>query len=1238
MSSAAYVAPVAGSPESAAASAGPGTTLAGPMPSSVVGPDRAAGAVTVFPTASTYRAVQASRPRALGHIAWTDRWLSRFAGASGTTLAGLDAVTAGKADQATALLGSLATSAPAPLYIAALSDRAGASAAARAEASPSRPGSATSVPVTAPILPAAPSSAAAPAVAPTGDAAPVSRTPASASRIPESAPRIDDDESVSDEMFAAIAAARVQRSSRAASRTTTPARSTPEAGSPTVGGAEVESRPAASAAPVIESSARRTGERLVIDRLLELGPIVPDAGMRSALAASPAAPALRPLLPLPATRAFDVRSMFGDQLAQAYLAGVIEPPVSGRSLGGIGLGGVGFETMSSIPGLAADFVAAGLVDGAAGPGAIGPDGARLAALAARAPGAELVAPTAGRRPDSSSAAVAATMDDRRAVAEQAAEILAAEQGGPAVERPVRDIPAASSSDAAVVAASAAGLLAGPAVTAMLGGRLLPTEAERITQVAALTSASPSERSWALAVQAGVLDPDGGPAESSPAPEITRGMAGGSGEMAFSSRARAFEPDLVYGPGRTALRAEAWSVEHERGAADLSFDFVTPELVLAARAYGLSPVDAARAARLSIAGTAGLTSLASAVDLTFVEAFARSPQARAAQASQVNQASQAGMYAGWRQAGIGAGNLSGIPMSASAASPEQPSSVGSDVPASFDTAQGTAFDSSGVPGGTPGVGEMTAGAVGARASTLAGLAGPGAALPGDGAGDRARRPRGAFLWPRAAMSLLDIASPSGLDSGPGRSLSLAALDLLAAKAVADVGIFVAPDGTPLSAGEILAGTTGQASGGQVSGEAPVSSAGDGRYHTGAASAASDGASPSSGLVGSGESHDSGQPEYGAEWAGALPGDLPVVQGLPGAESDASLSDASPSSGSGTGDGILSALSNRGALPTQFAAIYATLASSPAGRSMSPAVRAARALALANSSGQRQGRATPSQMRAAAAWAVMPMVIPGELPAASLDGELSIPSDGPSYGASYGEWVGQVSGVPAGEQGDPRGERSGAVFVQPGSPEARRAGAGSSRSDVATAEWVAPAQVRQLASRAGESLQSYVSAPERSGGEWASSSSSSAAESSGAAGAIRRVPSAAQTMVETGSTMSSAVVQQMIQAARKQRSAGDQGIPDWFENAAKHMFEESSGGGISLAEMTLISSAPASHIAASPRTASASAPEARPQAAEAGSETEGAKPTDEIEEIAQKVYREICQMMRLAEMRNKGRPFS
>jgi len=65
--------------------------------------------------------------------------------------------------------------------------------------------------------------------------------------------------------------------------------------------------------------------------------------------------------------------------------------------------------------------------------------------------------------------------------------------------------------------------------------------------------------------------------------------------------------------RTAELAQGFAIDHERTAADLAFDFVAPEQVLAARVYGFGAVEAAQAARLAVSGPSGLSAMASALD-------------------------------------------------------------------------------------------------------------------------------------------------------------------------------------------------------------------------------------------------------------------------------------------------------------------------------------------------------------------------------------------------------------------------------------------------------------------------------------------------------------------------------------------------------------------------------------------------------------------------------------------------
>jgi hypothetical protein len=185
------------------------------------------------------------------------------------------------------------------------------------------------------------------------------------------------------------------------------------------------------------------------------------------------------------------------------------------------------------------------------------------------------------------------------------------------------------------------------------------------------------------------------------------------------------------PGMIADRAQQWSVAQERSSADLSFDFVAPELVLAARVYGLGPAEAAQAARLAVAGPGQLSAMASAIDRTFVQAM---------------QAQQA----------------SGIRHPASGS--ETPRSLARPFQTVYPTASGE-----------------VAGAVGqefAPSTTTFGV--------------EKRTPRGAFLWPSAAVAALGMTAPA---PDGDQSMSVAALELLAAQSVAELGTYAALGESP-----------------------------------------------------------------------------------------------------------------------------------------------------------------------------------------------------------------------------------------------------------------------------------------------------------------------------------------------------------------------------------------------------------------------------------------------------------
>jgi hypothetical protein len=155
---------------------------------------------------------------------------------------------------------------------------------------------------------------------------------------------------------------------------------------------------------------------------------------------------------------------------------------------------------------------------------------------------------------------------------------------------------------------------------------------------------------------------------------------------------------------------------------------------------------------------------------------------------------------------------------------------------------------------------------------------------------------------------------------------------------------------------------------------------------------------------------------------------------------------------------------------------------------------------------------------------------------------------------------------------------------------------------------------LSARAGEALGSYV-AP--------SHAAPPASSSSREVGAVLRAPTAAQELVQTGRP-----------AGR--HGGGEVEIPAWFEQAARKMFEERSAGvsdGISLAELTLVTAAPAAQVAASSRQAASSRP---PVAASASAAPASEQQAIDIDKVANDVFREVLLLMDIARARN-GEPY-
>src|SRR6185436_5503814 len=265
------------------------------------------------------------------------------------------------------------------------------------------------------------------------------------------------------------------------------------------------------------------------------------------------------------------------------------------------------------------------------------------------------------------------------------------------------------------------------------------------------------------------------------------------------------------PGMVASRAHSWAIAQERSAADLALDFVTPELVLAARVYGLGPSEAAQAARLAIAGSGHLTAMAGTVDRAFIQAMAIDADRRERLATLMtayplptvsSAAVAAAADAGEARADRAEPSRAEPRMTpALAAQPEggippgMPGAVlGVPGAAALGAPGAAAFGASGAAAlGAPGAAAFGASGASAFGASGAALGVPGAAafgVPGGTAfGVDRRAPRGAFLWPSASVAALGLnaAMPEG-----EVAMSVAALELLAARAVAELGTFAALD--------------------------------------------------------------------------------------------------------------------------------------------------------------------------------------------------------------------------------------------------------------------------------------------------------------------------------------------------------------------------------------------------------------------------------------------------------------
>jgi hypothetical protein len=244
------------------------------------------------------------------------------------------------------------------------------------------------------------------------------------------------------------------------------------------------------------------------------------------------------------------------------------------------------------------------------------------------------------------------------------------------------------------------------------------------------------------------------------------------------------------------------------------------------------------------------------------------------------------------------------------------------------------------------------------------------------------------------------------------------------------------------------------------------------------------------------------------------------------------------------------------------------------SLSPSARAARAMAVIAS---REGAALSPRARAAAVWSVMPQVYQGDLDVVA--------------------------------------------------PSARDSG------DTARAEEWAETRpgLGALAGRAGEALGSFV-APQ--GAELATAGGRRGEPLAQRAGA----PVYVDTGAPAAATDDAVAPQRTARPGRaySQVGGGEPEIPAWFESAARKMLEERSGssGGMSLAELVLVTAVPQKQIAASAKSASASSHAGHAHHGAGKGKGEDKKP--DVHKLAEEVYAEILKLIDTARERS-GDPY-
>lgn len=1092
-------------------------------------------------------ATETAAPAALSHVAWADRWLARFAGA---TPQSLDMITAAGAPARELRMQALASAAPDVVFVVPELLRGDV----EGERTQRRPGFAPSYVQSSSAQP----SYVTPPSYTTSDAQPsyAANVDQAATEVPlprqinapvgEPLRRFDDDAETPDDVFAAISQAATR--GRAARPVTSMTPTAAAAASPA---------PVAAPMPQVQRTT-------VADLVAHAAPSAPGAGLSAQLASSPFAPALRHVLPLASAQSFDVRALFGAGLGATYLAGLIGP--ASRELE-IGMQGV--PTWASWSAAPASMLSA----------LQGED--RIDRLVPRFEPSYVQA-------DALDALDGRTDEPRRGLpfgmpAQDAA-------GTPATTEQLRELEELREVAQAAQQAAATQAAGEPAQAAAIAAAL-----ERAgVSPSQLTTVRTALLSWEVAASA----TGDGAAQFVPTAFATSPTTASTRDVAHTSAAAramiesmtlpmlgegeggAADQPIAWGsPGQVAERAQAWSVAQERSASDLALDFVTPELVLAARVYGLGPAEAAQAMRLAVSGAGSLGAMASLVDRTFVEAMAIGREARSVEAERARRA-----YA----AGAAYGDVTVTTTSSAAAAYEQIDPVTGErvrVAPAMPVVQ-TGETPVAQTGRTETRAPITTAFPTADGAIAAAVGPARTAVPPASEvafGVERRAPRGAFLWPAATISALGM-NATGSDGQ--LSMSVAALELLAAQVVAELGTY-----TALS--EASAAARGAA-------REPGASAPGSVFSTGGMFAP-DAATP-----------DAGGPD--AATAGTSPA-AALARG--GFASLPFLAPRGEAAAEPTEADVLGAAAAYvpAARRSRFDALYVALSQSTEGRSWSPAARAARALALA---GRSDGSAITARERAASAWDVLPVVYPNAIDheqaaIAAVDAASGTASGDAGVYAQDGAT--SAAALMSTYLSSPRTARTAATSPASAAAAAARRGQrpGAPRDfvgafDAADASlYVAPGQagLAGLSARAGENLSSFVSPV--------------APPTAPVTSAASRAPSAMPEYVRTG-------------RSGGRHGGGEVEIPSWFESAARKMLAERTGSdsdGISLAELTLVTSTPSAHIAASTKAPASPSP-----APSAGSTAPSAAnaPKIDVEKLAAELFSDIMLMMEVARSRN------